>query len=100
MESLLVPDLEALKKDIRGIVADYVNSLVKQPGADIQRETLIQRIVPACEQLMQLLQDANAQGWVDELVLVSFMRDLVTVNTRFCEETEDATRPIEPRTLQ
>ena len=72
MSKVLLPDVG----DLESVVADYLDTFAPESGFPEERQPIIERCVPAFQQLMQLLQDVNAVGEVDELLLKAFMRDL------------------------
>ena len=72
MSRLLLPDVE----DLESVVGDYFDLLLPNCRFGEERCHIIQRCIPTFEQLMRLMENASADGQVEEFLLAAFMRDL------------------------
>lgn len=85
MSRMLLPDAA----DLESVVSDYFDTLLPEPHFTQERQQIIDRCVPAFEQLMNLVENVCASGKAEELLLAAFMRDLLLATTPRADDTRE-----------
>jgi hypothetical protein len=93
MSRPFLPDVE----DLESVVADYLDSLLPSRRFDDERDAIIRRCIPAFEQLMLLIQSANANGQTEEVLFAAFMRDLALASIAYSTEHPEKSEHITQR---